>query len=59
MENFHDANVGDSAPTLLPDSQHHIVSRQLWHKPVLRRNDITEYTGFAPRGVTDDGGGFS
>ena len=60
MDNIHNLDAAaDREPTVPTGRQESNVSRYPWRKPVLRRSDITQYTGFAPRGVYDDGGGFS
>ena len=52
--------VVDRESTVSTSRQESQVSRSPWHKPVLRRNDITQYTGGRARGVFDDGaGGYS
>jgi len=59
MDNIHNPDAADRESTVLTGRQEDNRSRYPWHKPVLRCNDITQYTGFAPRAVSDDGNGFS
>ena len=52
--------TADRETTVSTGRQERKMSRYPWHKPVLRRSDITQYTRGHNRGVFDDGaGGYS
>ena len=61
MDDIHNLEaVADCESTVSTSRQESKVSRSPWHKPVLRHNDITQYTRARSRGVFDDGqGGYS